>query len=169
MPRNSEMLLEIHRHSSWANGQILQAAARMPVEQLRTPIGEGGYGDMLETLLHMYDAQKAWFDRARTGTNGPALDIEVYRDIPTLAAAWRELDAEMEQYITGLDDQALEEEVAYRSYYGSEGTYSRDAMMLHQALHSHQHRGEVALLLTQLGYSPGEIDFLDYVEAKREG
>ena len=31
--------------------------------------------------------------------------------------------------------------------------------MLHQASHATYHRGEVAEVLTYLGYSPGELDF----------
>ena len=42
-------------------------------------------------------------------------------------------------------------------------------MMLHQAFHSHQHRGEVALILTQLGHSPGELDFNDYMQVRDGG
>lgn len=159
----TDLLLEIQRHSAWANRQILKTAARMPVEQLRTPIGEGGYGDLLETLLHMYDAQKVWLDRLVKGENGPVLDIGEVADIETLRTLWDVLDSEMESYIAGLEDAALTEEVPYRSYYGSGGSFSRREMLLHQAFHSHQHRSEVALLLTQLGYSPGELDVIDYV------
>ncbi len=167
MGEATDLLLEIQRHSAWANRQILDAAARMPAERLRTPIGEGGYGDLLETLLHMYDAQKVWLDRLQTGVNGPVLDISVVSDIATLQALWDALDEAMEGYIGGLDDASLTEQVPYRSYYGSEGSYSRREMLLHQAFHSHQHRGEVALVLTQMGYSPGELDVIDYLLSKQ--
>lgn len=166
MGEATSLLLEIHRHSSWANRQILATAEGLPVELLRTPIGEGGYGDLLETLMHIYDAQKAWYDRAMTGTSGPALGIDEVPDIPALRSLWDELDADMERFIATLSDESLSEPVAYRSFYGSEGSYSRRDMLLHQAFHSHQHRGEIALILTQLGYSPGEIDVIDYLESK---
>lgn len=163
MDESTQIIRDLHRHSSWANRQLLNTAARLSQEQLRTPIGAGGIGNLLETLLHMYDAQESWFDRCRTGTSGPALDIADFRDIATLQAAWDRLDSAMDDYIAGLDAQSLAEPVSYRSFYGSEGTYPRREMLLHQAFHSHQHRGEVALILTQLGHSPGEIDFIDYI------
>lgn len=162
----TQLILDIHRHSSWANGQLLGAAENVPPEHLRTPIGEGGHGDLLVTLLHMYDAQESWLERARSGASGPVLEIEDFSDIATLRAAWERLDADMDAYLSELNEAALLEETSYRSYYGSEGTYSRADMMLHQAFHSHQHRAEAALILTQLGHSPGELDYGDYVDVR---
>ena len=37
-------------------------------------------------------------------------------------------------------------------------------VVIHQAFHQHQHRGEVAMVLTNLGHSPGEIDAFDWFE-----
>jgi len=87
-------------------------------------------------------------------------------DISALRAAWERLDADMNAYVAGLDEDALLELASYRSFYGSEGSYSRKDMMLHQAFHSHQHRAEAALILTQLGHSPGELDYGDYVDVR---
>jgi uncharacterized damage-inducible protein DinB len=111
----------------------------------------------------MYDAQKTWLDRARTGESGPWLTVADLPDLASLRVAWETLDAEMEAYLAGLNEAALLEKVSYRSYYGGEGNDSRIEMVLHQAFHSHQHRGEVALVLTQLGHSPGELDYNDYM------
>jgi len=138
MDSTKQLILDIHRHSMWANGQLLNAAENLPPEQLRTPIGEGGHGDLLATLVHMYDAQQSWLDRARTGTSGPEPDISDYMDISALRAAWERLDADMDAYVAGLDEDALLELASYRSFYWSEGSYSRKDMMLHRAFHSHQ-------------------------------
>jgi uncharacterized damage-inducible protein DinB len=158
-------ILEIHRHSCWANGQILDAAERLTAEQLRTPLGEGSFGDFLITLIHIYDAQRTWYERAKGGTSGPAKEPEDFPTIEMLRQAWRTLDTEMGAYLASLDEESLMAPVSYRSFYGSEGTYTRRDMMLHQAFHAHQHRAELALALSAMGHSPGELDFLDYREA----
>ncbi|MGH2491533.1 MAG: DinB family protein, partial [Candidatus Limnocylindria bacterium] len=36
--------------------------------------------------------------------------------------------------------------------------------LVHMVTHSQQHRSESAQLLTQLGRSPGDVDFLDYCD-----
>ena len=38
-------------------------------------------------------------------------------------------------------------------------------MLLHLLNHGTQHRSEAALLLTQVGRSPGDLDLIDYLEA----
>lgn len=158
--------LELVRHAAWANNQLLNAAERLSPEQLRTPLGDGSFGDLLETLIHIYDADDTWFDRASTGSSGPALSPDDYPSIVALRPAFQQLAVKGEAYLMTLQDDALDERVSYRSYYGSEGTYTRSEMLSHQIMHAQQHRGEVALILSQLGQSPGEIDFLDYVEAR---
>src|SRR5688572_13803987 len=102
----TQLMLDIHRHSSWANGQLLDAAGQLSPEQLRTPVGEGGHGDLLVTLVHMYDAQKTWLDRARTGETGPWLTVADFPDLASLRAAWEALDADMDAYLAGLDEAA---------------------------------------------------------------
>jgi uncharacterized damage-inducible protein DinB len=159
----TQLMIDIHRHSTWANGRLLDAAAQLSPEQLRTPVGEGGHGDLLETLVHMYDAQKTWLDRARIGESGPWLTVADFPDLVSLRAAWEALDADMDGYLAGLDGTSLLEGTPYRSFYGDEETLPRTEMVLHQAFHSHQHRGEVALVLTQLGHSLGELDYNDYM------
>jgi uncharacterized damage-inducible protein DinB len=147
---------------------FLTPLASWPPSSSARRLARGGYGDLLETLAHIYDAQKTWFDRAQTGRSGPRLDLAGAPDIPAVRAKWRQLDADMEAYIAGLDAAALSEAVSYRSYYGGKGSYTRAEMLLHQAFHAHQHRGELALLLTQLGHSPGELDVIDYLETRSE-
>ncbi|CAN5709144.1 hypothetical protein BH23CHL5_BH23CHL5_15950 [soil metagenome] len=169
MDEGTRTVVDIHRHSAWANGQILNAAEQLSPEQLRTPLGEGSFGDFLATLVHTFDAQQSWFERATKGRSGPALDLESFSQIADLREVWEALDAEMETYLSGLNERALIEQVPYRSHYGSEGVYSRRDMMLHQAVHAHQHRAELALTLSKLGHSPGELDFLDYIEFAASG
>lgn len=163
MDNTTAALLDVHRHSSWANQQLLTAAANLTPEQLRTPLGEGSIGDLLETLIHMYDAQLAWYDRARTGASGPSQTPEELPDIDSLMAAWSRTDEAMDEWLSKLTGADLGQSVAYRSFYGYEAEYTIRDMLIHQAFHSHQHRGEVALVLSQLGHSPGELDFIDYV------
>lgn len=36
-------------------------------------------------------------------------------------------------------------------------------MLLHQANHAMQHRSEVAVFLTEFGFSPGQLDLMRYL------
>jgi uncharacterized damage-inducible protein DinB len=68
----------------------------------------------------------------------------------------------MRPWIASLDDETLarkpdDPKVHFPLWY----------YLLHMVTHSHQHRSESAQLLTQLGRSPGDIDFLDFADSAR--
>jgi uncharacterized damage-inducible protein DinB len=42
-------------------------------------------------------------------------------------------------------------------------------MLIHQVNHATQHRSEAALLLTQMGHSPGDLDLLVYMDGVNAG
>jgi uncharacterized damage-inducible protein DinB len=50
------------------------------------------------------------------------------------------------------------------NFQGEVWAYPLWQQLLHQTNHATQHRSEAALLLTRLGYSPGWLDLLVYVD-----
>ena len=42
-------------------------------------------------------------------------------------------------------------------------------MLVHVFNHGTQHRSEAALVLTQEGHSPGEMDLIDFAEEQKQG
>ena len=50
-----------YTYSVWANNRILDAAEKVPHEQLIQP-NDLGWGDLRGTLVHILDAEYGWFD-----------------------------------------------------------------------------------------------------------
>jgi hypothetical protein len=65
--------------------------------------------------------------------------------------------------VVGLSEAALGEVIQITIAPGKCGGIPV-AVMVHQVNHATQHRSEVAVMLTQFGHSPGDLDFLDYVD-----
>ncbi len=159
-----DLLVTMFRHGRWANQVLLERASHLSSDELRTPIGDGAFADLLGTLLHIYDVEESWLDRIRNGTSGPSLSVDDYPDIATLAAVWTTLDEELEAYITGLSAEDVERVVSYRSQGGSTGAFPIKVMLSNMFFHSQQHRGEVALGLTALGQSPGDLGMIYFLK-----
>jgi uncharacterized damage-inducible protein DinB len=47
---------------------------------------------------------------------------------------------------------------------GEPNAYPLWQLLTHQVTHAQQHRSEIAIALTEFGYSPGWLDFLIYID-----
>lgn len=71
----------------------------------------------------------------------------------------------MRAFLQRLSDPILLEVVEYESALsGRRYAIPLWKMMAHLAHHGTQHRSEVALALTQLGHSPGDLDLIVYFD-----
>ena len=71
----------------------------------------------------------------------------------------------MDAYLSGLEEADLAAQLTIKRWDGVEIDMIRWHMLSHLLMHSMQHRSEAAVLLTQYGRSPGDIDFLFFTFA----
>ncbi len=76
------------------------------------------------------------------------------------------MEAETQAYLAGLDEAALGQTLVYLDTRGLEHAFSLWQTLLHQVNHATQHRSEAAMMLTRLGHSPGEPDFVRHLEQR---
>ncbi len=160
------MLDRVRTHyecSAWATGRILDTVARLDRDQFLAE--HNGAGSMRDILVHTAWAQWVWLERWRGSSPAGRWDPAEFPDVATLRAAWTNLNADTADYLAGLSDADLDRIVTYVNSAGEPWSYPRWQMLLHQVNHATQHRSEVALLLTQAGHSPGDLDFLRYFDA----
>ncbi len=158
------MLTGMHAHSRFANGRILDRAALLTDEELDRS-WPGMSEPIRESLFHMFGAQLGWlehvgaFERIDLWPEGPP-------SLADLRVQWAELDDRSLAYLDTLTDQQLLESIRMESpgYWSIEAP--RWQALVHQAFHQHQHRSEVAAMLTALGHSPGDLDPFDFFEVE---
>jgi uncharacterized damage-inducible protein DinB len=68
----------------------------------------------------------------------------------------------MREFLTALTDDDLARVVEYTTPRGEKRSGVVGALLQHGAIHGIHHRGQVALLLRTLGFSPGNFDMLFY-------
>ncbi len=115
-------------------------------------VGDRGLGSI---LVHMLGAHQRWRLAFEGSEESPEPENEPLPSAADLVSRWTgELDA---------TDGFLDEVTPGFLAYVRDGV--RVAVMLqHLANHGTQHRSEAALLLTQAGRSPGEIDLIFFAE-----
>jgi uncharacterized damage-inducible protein DinB len=153
-------VLTLFDYHYWANRQILRAAAQLRDEQFSAPL-EVTVRNLQDTLVHQLDVEWSW--RLRLQGEPPEvwqqqeLEAADFPTVASLAERWKVDEREMRAYLESLSDADLEAEAApdrYPLWY----------YLMHIYQHSAQSRADAATILTNLGHSPGHIDFLDFAD-----
>lgn len=155
-------IVTLYDYTYWANGRILDAAGQLNAELFVAPTTHT-YGSLRGTLVHTLSAEWVWRSRWQ-GTSPTAMLPET--DFPTLAAVverWHEEETQMRAFLNSLQEADLGQEFHYQSISGKPQTNLLWQAMMHLVLHGMQHRSEAAAILTDVGQSPGDIDFIMYL------
>ena len=165
---NIEDIQFIYEYNYWANGKILEAAVKVTDEQFFAP-GSFSYGGLYGTLFHVLDAEYGWRQLFETNfTTSEDLDRALVSNFQSLKEEWGKEEQAMRAYLNGLTDEDV---VSHKKYVNNEGVH-RDRILwhclLHVVNHGTQHRSEAAVLLTDFGCSPGDLDFTFFLQEHTE-
>jgi uncharacterized damage-inducible protein DinB len=163
------MLTEVVRHlydyNAWANARVLDTAAQLTREQFVAP-GGASFDSVRDTLVHTMSAQWLYLERWQGRSPRAWPEVSTFGDIAAVRGRWDEVERDTRSFVAGLDDARLAAPLSYVNMQGETWTYPLWQQMLHQVNHATQHRSEAAVLLTQMGHSPGWLDLLYFVDLR---
>jgi uncharacterized damage-inducible protein DinB len=149
-------------YNRWANHRVPETAELIPTDQL--PGSDGGYGSLLETLVHIASVEWVFLERWNGRSPSAQWDPAEFPDLNALRTRWSEVEADLRRFVAGLSDDDLARDVSYTNFQGEVWSYPLWQQLLHVVNHGTQHRSEVAADLTRLGRSPGWLDFLYFID-----
>ena len=152
----------VYAYSAWANARILDTAAQLTPEQFTT--SGDGFGSIRDTLVHTAPPSGCGWNGGVPPRRPSSWDPADFPDVATLRSHWEEVEVTTSAYVASLREHDLARVVSYVNFQGKTWAYPLWQQLLHQVNHATQHRSEAALLLTRLGYSPGWLDLLVYVD-----
>jgi uncharacterized damage-inducible protein DinB len=158
---NLSEIKHLFDYTEWANQLAMDAAAKLSEENLRRDVGIS-HKSIFGTLLHMAGAEWIWLERwhGRSPAKAVAWSLwttETCADLGTLAERWRHLIDRRAQFISGLSDEQLNVELAFKLLSGDPGS------MQHVVNHATLHRGQVVGMIRQLGIDPPATDLIFYI------
>jgi uncharacterized damage-inducible protein DinB len=145
----------LYEYGVWANERLLEKARGLSDADLTRRFSEGAQA-ILPTLLHVYGADLRWLARWQK-LPPPEVSPAEFPSVEAVEAGWRSVWAERRAYLDGLDDTALNEQIPFVRPAGTVWIVRWQAIV-HCANHATQHRSELAMMLSDLGRSPGDMD-----------
>lgn len=146
----SEMLQTLYGYQAWANHDLLDKLALLdPASQATERETALRLVSHHHVVARIFAAHLTGTDHGYTSDNTaetPSLD-----ELRTAVAA---TDRWYQDYVRTLSQEAMSETIAFSFTDGDKGCMTRQEMLLHVALHSAVHRGEVCRILWQLKITP---------------
>ena len=154
----------LYEYNCWANERILSAATGVQAELFAS--ARLGYCGLRDTLVHIFGAEQRWRLRWQGMPSTPMLTAEEVPTLLVLRELWEEEKPQMRAYLLTLRDADLSDTFSYHTAKGRVISSTRWHTMAHMINHGTQHRSELALLLTELECSPGNIDLNVFVSER---
>ncbi len=153
----------MHDYDRWATGRILDCCSQIAPEEF-TAETDLPWGSIRNQLVHQFIVHRRWLSWADGSLSGDqayqlVADPEDYPDLQAVCSMWesvREQDAAFMQRLTSADlERVLKPESPDAGF-----SIPVWQVLTHIAHHSMQHRTETAMALTNIGVSPGDIDYI---------
>lgn len=151
-------------HLYWVRDTVLQASSGLDPDAF-TGTETVTSRDLRDTLVHELDVQWSWRERLK-GADweqwGEDADLrgDDYPTVASIAEHWRRDEAVMREWLAGMTDADLD-----ASPVRDEDRQPLWHYVMHLYSHGLQQFSEAAVLLTRAGHSPGDIGFLEFIQA----
>jgi uncharacterized damage-inducible protein DinB len=115
---------------------------------------------------HLVAARELWLHRLGFRPAAPSTPAEFFPQdltLDELASGLRAIHQEWDDYLTGLDETELSRVFEYRSLEGERFRNRVEDIVTQLFGHSWYHRGQVAMLVRELGGEPAVTDYVFWV------
>lgn len=146
------------RYNAWANERLFAALAALPAQDVHEPMVPG-VGSMVRALNHALVVDQIWQGHLEGRPHGfSSRNTEREPSLRELRASQSRLDQWYIAYADALSVADHDEQVSFSFVDGGAGCLRRADILLHVVNHKTYHRGNVAVVLYQLGGKPPVMD-----------
>jgi uncharacterized damage-inducible protein DinB len=136
----------------WADDRILAAADGISDEQ---------YARLRGQFEHMLGTRRYWYANWTGGTQ-EAPDLKTLVEARAAYAASNDV---LRNYMAALTAEEWHRAEQWWLRFGFDGRMALGESITQVVYHGVQHRSEIAVLLSQWGHSPGDMDYLTFLQA----
>ncbi len=160
---NSAEIRTLYGYNRWANRRLLTAAQLLKWQDFTKDLG-ASHGSIRGTLVHILCGEWLWLRRWRGESPKQTFAPEEFSDWTAVESRWNAVEQEQNKFLESLTNDFLIRRGSYENLEGVRWDYALAEMMQHLVNHSSYHRGQIAVLLRQLGQMPPATDFLVFLD-----
>jgi uncharacterized damage-inducible protein DinB len=146
-------------YTVWANHRVMRAAATLSVDDFKRDL-RSSFGGVRGTLCHVLGVEWIWLERWKGVSPAQVIDEGEFADIVELRDRWTVIEQHRESWFKALRPDALAAPLKYRTVAGADYEQPLWQLVQHVANHSSYHRGQVVLMLRQLGAKTVSTDLV---------
>jgi len=156
---------EIAQYQKWfsyeqeAHHQTVASFETVPLAQRTDP----RFQQAIDLLAHVMAARGLWLHRFGIAPTGPVSYDELFpagTSMDALEAAMHHMHTTWSTYLGDLDEAELNRVFTYHSHEGPAYQNAVRDLLAQLSGHSWYHRGQIALLVRQLGGTPAQTDYV---------
>jgi len=158
-----ERIRALYEFNRWANAEVLDAVSALRPEQWTRDL-KNSFPSVRNTLVHILWAEWIWLRRWKGVSPKSVFDPTEFATVDLLRTKWLEVEREQADFVTGLNEESLRAVIDYVNTRGESFAYTLWQMLQHVVNHSTYHRGQITMMLRQLGATPVATDLLVFYD-----
>jgi len=158
-PTIADQARDLLTYTLWADRRALAAVAKIDREDLTREAG-ASFGSLLGTFAHILGAEKVWLSRFLGTPLSRVPDLSDYPSLETLLTGFEDLWADLEFFMASLDASQLSSALQWTTTRGESHQRLLWQAVVHMTNHSTYHRGQIVMLMRQMGYDPPSTDLI---------
>jgi uncharacterized damage-inducible protein DinB len=147
----------------WARDRLLDAVAKLTSDQYTERI-ESSFPSIRATLVHLWAAESAWVARWDGEAPTALPDGRELTDLAALRESWLALERRLHGVLARLGENGVGSLLEYRGFDGQPRKEPFATMLQHVVNHGSYHRGQITMMLRQLGLPPAkQMDLIAFL------
>ena len=162
MPTHVDEIKRLFAYHYWATHKLLEVVGALTPEEYSREVA-GTYRSVRNTLVHTLSAEWGWLDRCGGWPRGEKLNPDQYPTPQSLIDQWAKVEDKVNEFLADTTPEQLNGVVEF-AIGSTNFKQERGQLLRHATTHAVHHRGQVSLLIRELGRTPGNFDLLFYSE-----
>ena len=158
-PGALDMARELLKYTLWADRKVLAAVRQVKQEHLTWDAG-ASFGSLLGTFAHLLGAEQVWLSRFVGNPLASLPGLSDFPDLEALEAGFEDLWPQLEFFMASLNEAQLQGLLIWTNSRGETNSRYLWQAIVHMVNHSTYHRGQIVMLLRQMGYEPPSSDLI---------